>query len=172
MKPAPKSPELENLNRIIDIINENDSFDFEDSNLRFDNLIYANLPDLIKDLFYLIDKPRKRDITLLSILTIFGAIIKNFESQHNDTLIGTQLYFYLLGNPGHDKSVATNLKLLGDRYHKYFLRKFERELQDYNSSMEKNKEIGFETPYPKRRFLYASGDITKAALVNQIKDNN
>lgn len=170
MKPEPKSPELENLNRVLDIINENNSFDFGDSHLLFDHWIYSKLPDPIKDLFQLIDKPRKRDITLLTVLTIFGAIIKNFESQHGETLIGTQLYFYLLGNPGHDKSVATNLKSLGAPYHRFFLRRYEREQQEYNSLMEKDK--GFKAPSPKRRFLYVPGDITKAALVNQIKDNN
>src|SRR3984957_15100908 len=166
-------PPQTDLNLLIKSSQENsekiEQINFDDESFLFDDWIYDQLPSTIKELFPLIGRPRNRDVSLLTMLTIFGAIVKNYQSNHGDAPSGPQLYFYLLGNAGSGKSVAASLQELGKPYHRYLRKKYIQELEEYQAlSTEEKKGID----PPRKRFLFAPGDTTKAAFFIVLNENH
>ena len=167
-------PENTDLNDLIESINTSeDAALLNESTLMFDQSIYALLPYPLNKIVEVIDNPQKRDIALITSLTVLGSILRNYTVQHRDNVEGCQLSTYILGNASSGKGFATKWRAVGKEYHNVQVEKYRQNLKDYKLSLMefKRQERDDEPIKPKRNYLFLSPDITKASLVQELAEN-
>jgi len=114
------------LNEVIRSINKsNVSLAFTEANLIFDDWIYDNLPKPLLQIGKFETVPIKRDLALLSLLTIISGIVRKLVVDHDARLVGSQLYTYIIGNPASGKGHASFWKDCGMEYHIHLEQKFD-----------------------------------------------
>ncbi len=142
---------------------------FDDNLLIFNPVIYDNLPQIFKPILGLIQDPQKKDIALLSILTIFSGILRNYETKYDGKQEGCQLYSYVLGNAGNGKGFAAQFREVGVKLHKYLRDKEKRKFKDSKSANEPRiKPITKDINWNK---LFLTSNITKASLSSDLNSN-
>ena len=167
-------PENTDLNDLIESINTSeDAALLNESTLMFDQSIYALLPYPLNKIVEVIDNPQKRDIALITSLTVLGSILRNYTVQHRDNVEGCQLSTYILGNASSGKGFATKWRAVGKEYHNVQVEKYRQNLKDYKLSLMefKRQERDDEPIKPKRNYIFLSPDITKASLVQELAEN-
>jgi hypothetical protein len=171
-----KITEGTDLNKIIDQLNQtNKTFNPNHANLQFESWIYDAIPPPIMALIKEIDSSTKKDIALLTTLTIASALIKNYKVYYDGKMEGCQLYVYLLGDPAQGKGSAAKYRMLGAKFHAEQIKRYHEELIIYKKAYkewEKNECEGEEPVKPVRCFLFLAGNSSKASLIKDLKANN
>lgn len=168
-------PENTDLNDLIKGANASEEVALlNESTLMFDQSIYAELPHPLNKIVDVIDNPQKRDIALITSLTVLGSILRNYTVQHRDNIEGCQLCTYILGNASSGKGFATKWRAVGKEYHKIQVEKFRQNWKDYKIGLMefKRQQREYEPIKPKRNYLFLSPDITKASLVQELSEND
>jgi hypothetical protein len=168
-------PENTDLNDLIKGINTSEEVALlNESTLMFDQSIYTQLPYPLNKIAGVIDNPQKRDIALITSLTILGSILRNYTVQHRDNIEGCQLCTYILGNASSGKGFATKWRAVGKEYHNTQVEKFRQNWKDYKIGLMefKRQQRDDEPIKPKRNYLFLSPDITKASLVQELSEND
>ncbi len=163
------------LNKIINNLNEPDDITYlNEETLMFDQSIYTKLPYPLNALAETVDRPQKRDMALLTILTVLGSILKKYTVMNRDNIEGCQLCTYILGNPSSGKGFATKCRGVGLDYHNLQVEIYKNKLKQFKAEMRKFQNEGedsSEPEKPQRNYLFLSSNTTKAALTEELFEN-
>lgn len=171
------------LNELIEKINlGNQAVKLDEETLMFPDWIYELLPSPFKQIGSCFDKPRKRDMALISVLVIQSAVNKKLQTLYGDTFKGTQLFGYILGNPAMGKGLVSMFRQTGEKVHDELLAKYNEALEEYNSKMEfydSDKEA-YKKAYPDevkpvkppKKCLFLPANTSKTKLASALFQND
>jgi hypothetical protein len=163
------------LNEIISRLNqERNVLQTRTNNFHFEEWIFDALPDLLPKLLADIPSNVKKDTTLLAVLTVLSAIIKDYFVFYDDKKEGCQLYTYILGDPAQGKGSIAKYKDLGTLFQKELNEQYREQLNAYklfHKEWEDNDKKGEEPQKPIRRTLFVSGNSSKASLIRDLFAN-
>jgi 5S rRNA maturation endonuclease (ribonuclease M5) len=83
----------------------------------FDEDIYKDIPDFLKELLKPIKAAHEKQIILISSIVMFGAMLKNVKGFYKDKDVPPNLYLYVIGTPASGKGILTFSKILLDKIH-------------------------------------------------------
>ena len=168
-------PEGTDLNKIIHLLNQSKKVTTSNqSDLHFEEWIFAALPEPLPKLMKQLESSSKKDTALLTILTILSAIIKNYKVDYDGKMEDCQLYTYILGDPAQGKGSVAKYRSVGLPFHLEQVNTFLNEYAAYEAYLaewELDGKKGEKPVKPQRRFLFLSGNSSKASLVKDLKAN-
>lgn len=169
-------PEGTDLNDIISKINDSrGSIHIDQHDLYFPDWIFDAMPGPLPQLFKEYKSNAKKDTTLLALVSILSALIKDYFVFYDDKREGVQLYTYILGDPAQGKGSVAKAMEFGMEFHKELLEQNKELLNEYkfaSKEWEQNDKSGEEPEKPKRKVLFVSGNSSKASLIRDLSDNN
>ncbi len=164
------------LNSIINDFKSNDQKKLlTEANLKFDDLVYESLPEPLNCLKELVNNSQKRDMVLLTNLTVLSSLTTNYLVYHGDDKEGPQLYTYVIGNAGKGKGFTKQWKQIAMKYHKYLTEKYRNAYAKYLTEKKAHKGDPENCPEPiepKRNFLLLPGNSSEASMYKDLNDNN
>jgi len=78
----------------------------------FPERVYELLPPRINGLLGMIDSPRARDVSLLSVLTIFSVLMPRIQGRYDSRDFFSNLFTLVVAPPASDKGLMSTLKKL------------------------------------------------------------
>lgn len=163
------------LNEIISRLNqERNSEQRKKNNFHFEEWIFDALPNPLPKLLAEMPSSVKKDTTLLAVLTVLSAIIKDYFTFYDDKKENCQLFVYILGDPAQGKGSVAKYKDLGTLFQKELNEQYREQLNAYkllHKEWEDNDKKGEEPQKPLRRTLFVSGNSSKASLIRDLFGN-
>ena len=144
--------------------------------------VYNNLPDFLKECCTPFVRDRERDMFFLTALTNLTGVFNNFYGDYDGRIHYSNLYTFIISNAGAGKGVMVFARMLGAGVHRMQIDKYEVAFHDQSESVKMhNNEIKKGNnlivlpnafPKPNRTLLFAPGNISSAAFMKLVQENN
>ena len=144
----------------------------------FTEIIYNELPELLKDCTNLFKTNLEKDVFLIGAIGVLSACLPNIEGTYFETQYSPHLYVFITAPPSSGKGVLKWTKYLGQTIHDKLIdnsklekSKHELELEQYNS-MNKSERAEMEKPVePPFQMFFIPANSSSAGFTDVLADN-
>lgn len=144
----------------------------------FPESVHGQLPQLLKDSVDLISYKgkRERDVFLISALGILSGVFPNVEGIYFGSPLAPPLNVFIIAPPASGKGVMVFAKMLGDNIHEKLFGETKERLKAYKIAKRKFQKQadgdGIPEPEkPKIKVLFIPGNVSSAAVINHLSQN-
>ena len=135
---------------------------------RIPDVVYENLPEVLKTRCSLIDEPHRRDVFLMASLPVVASHMENVIAGHADGYYTPDLYTLIVADPGAGKGIASKAKRLGETLNNTYLDNSKRAIAEWEQLPDEAK---IKMDKPKERTLYIPANSSSRAIYDTILTN-
>lgn len=147
-----------------------DDYDSQQLPCFFNPYVYEILPNCLKRICSLFDKPHEKDLYLTGALPVLATCMPNVELIYGCQRQGPNLYTCVVASSGEGKHTFTHAKLLLEDVKKYA---YDQSIKERDAMRElKRKDKTFKDhPLPPFKLIVLPGNSSASALVNCMMHN-
>ncbi|MEA3451911.1 MAG: DUF3987 domain-containing protein [Bacteroidota bacterium] len=150
--------EIENDN----ILNQ---FDFESDMSKFDETIYQDLPNILKNAVNILTDNAEKEVFFFGAIGVVSGILPNIHGFYDSKFYTPHIYSFLVGEYGEGKGILTKARVLALKIQKQKTDEYESQRIEY----ELNGDNGIK---PKRCFLFIPANNSKSGIVRLLKESD
>jgi hypothetical protein len=138
--------------------------------------VFANLPDLLKQVVSKADSPEDADLLLLGSMTVFSACLPNIYGLYNQCEVYPNLFLFVVAKASAGKGRLSLCRRLVAPIHKHLRELYAIEKELYESDLQryttaKNKEDITKPQEPPLRTLFIPANNSATGLFQLLKEN-
>lgn len=143
-----------------------------------DDLIFNNLPDLLRDAVLKFNSQSEKEVFLVSALGVVSGMLPNVIGRYDGRDYYSNLFVYLIGKYGTGKGNQIFARMIAQITHNELREESSQAENKYNAELleyeeNKKKKLPAEQPIePKRKNLIVPANISTAGLIQVLADNN
>ena len=146
-------------------------------------LVYDNLPPILKQGAEAFTEPRERDVFLTGALTILSGCMPNVSGVYGRRTVYPHLFCFILAPAASGKGALQSSKELADKYHSEILKNSNEQKKEYSKKLEaikhakrfKKKEDTFEEDIPEEppfKVVFIPANTSNAKIIQHLQCNN
>ena len=136
----------------------------------FPQIVYQNLPSILKEATKYFENDRERDVVLLGSLGVLSGSFTNIIGEYDGYEFAPNLYVLIVAPPASGKSRMKFAEYLIKPFHNNLIAKYEQEMVKHKATIKKNNQVV--TNSPNRKTMFIPGNTSSAAIIKQLKSNN
>jgi hypothetical protein len=145
------------------------------------DVIFNNLPSILKNGCQVFTDPRERDVFFTGALGILSGCLRNVCGLYNGAELYSNLYVFIIAPAASGKGALTFAKTLGDAYHENLLNEsrtkkkaFEIEMRAFKQQSSKGKENdNSEMPEaPPFKILFIPANNSSSRVIQHLQDSD
>jgi hypothetical protein len=138
--------------------------------------VFANLPDLLKQVVSKADSPEDADLLLLGSITVFSACLPNIYGLYNQCEVYPNLFLFVVAKASAGKGRLSLCRRLVAPIHKHLRELYAIEKEQYETDLQryattKNKEDITKPQEPPLRTLFIPANNSATGLFQLLKEN-
>lgn len=142
----------------------------------FPNIVYNNLPPMLKQVTNEFNTDRQKDIILISSLVVLGGCFSKLKGMYDNSWIHPNLFAFIIGPPAIGKGDMKNSKVLGItieedylKLHDLLKKAYRQAHANWIKQVKRDPDnAGFEPEKPKLPTLFIPGNTSSAALYSRL----
>ncbi len=149
-----------------DIENDNilNQFDFESDKKKFDESIYQNLPNYLRNAVGVLTDDIEKEVFFFGAIGVISGILPNIQGFYDSKHYTPHIYSFLVGKYGEGKGILTKARELASKIQ-------QAKMADYDSEMAEYEYDGEKGVIPKRKFIFIPANNSKSGIVRLLKES-
>jgi len=146
-------------------------------------LVYDNLPSILKQGTEAFIEPRERDVFLTGALIILSGCMPNVSGVYGRRTVYPHLFCFILAPAASGKGALQSSKELADKYHSEILKNSIEQKKEYNKKLEaikhtkrfKKKEDTSQEEIPEEppfKVVFIPANTSNAKIIQHLQNNN
>lgn len=135
-------------------------------------VVYDNLPDLLKRNSEVFDRAREKDVFLTGALTILSGCLNTVDGVYDEREFYANLNCFIVAPPASGKGVFVYARMLGEAYHEKLVQESELIRKQYQVQLSKNvsndSTSSAVVKKPPFKILFIPGNASSSAIIQHL----